>query len=374
MTAKPATGHNTKRSLDVIAAEIHQVERANIFAIGELLAEADRACEHGEWLQWLEDNFTWWSHDTALRYMAAYRLSAKYARVRNLRVPSTIIYDLGDDIDDPDLPTIIEALGKATKGKTKVITVDEAEDVIELTKLRIKLGDYPKATLSALDKNIPDDAEWAAEASEELKKAQPDTAEAADAIVLAHHRKHLEELFGGALPDWLDKNMLDYLDGVESKHRKQVLAKLQAATQPLDEDQVFNFVHDVRYDVRRADQDGDDAPTPASDEVTRGWPPSVVTRGDADGGVDEAPSPPDSLDAELLAALHVVLHHARRPMPTSVGGIKGRELVETKNFIEALHEIATGGSTVKRIADAAEARSRSGRATNGEGLTEWSES
>jgi hypothetical protein len=90
---------------------------------------------------------------------------------------------------------------------------------------------------------------------------------------------------------------------------------------------------------------------------------------------DEVLSSSPDLDAELLAALNVILHHARRPMPTSIGGISGAELVEAARFLDKLHELATGGSSVKRIADAAEARSRSGSAANGAGLTDrWSES
>jgi hypothetical protein len=156
--------------------------------------------------------------------------------------------------------------------------------------------------------------------------------------------------------------MLGLLDGVEPKRRKQVLAKLQVATQPVDEDQVFNIVYD--YDVRRADHDDEDQDDDADDDAPT-----------QNGGKAPTPSPPDGLAPELIEALRVILHHARRPMPTSVGGIEGAELVEAARFLDKLHELATGGSTVKRIADAAEARSRSGRAANGEGLTErWSES
>jgi hypothetical protein len=346
---------NEKRSLDIIATDIHRIERDNIFAVGKLLTEADDACDHGEWLPWLQANFNWWSHDTALRYMAAFKLSAKYARVRNLRVPSRIIYALADDLDDPDLPAIIEALDKAAKGKTKVVTVAEASEVIDLTRLRIKFGNYPKATLFALNEIIPPDVEWAAGASEELKKAQPDSEEAAGKIVLAYRRKRLEELFGGVLPDRLGEMAFDWLEDVAPEHRPQVLAKLN---QPLDWRQVANITTDARFDDDE-DQDDDEDPDPMDEQD------------------DEVLSPPD-LDAELLEALNIILHHARRPMPTSVGGIAGAELVEAARFLDKLHELATGGSTVKRIADRAEARSRNGRSAACDETTastdRWSES
>jgi hypothetical protein len=345
MTAKPATGHNTKRSLDVIGADLRKLR--NIFDSGALLVEGKNACEHGEWLPWIESYFDA-SVDTAERHMAAYHLSLKFRTVRNLEVPPTIIYRLADEfIDDPDLPVVIKALVKESGTAERPLSVAAANEVVDLTKLRIKFGDYPPATLFALNERIPDDAEWAAGASEELKKARPTTEEEADKIVLAYRRKHLDGLFGGALPDWLDERMLNWLGDVEEQHRKGVMRKLQAASQPLDWRQVVEITNDARFLSDDQDDDAEIAPTPEQTDE----------QDDADS---EVPSPPD-LDAELLAALHVILHHARRPMPTSVGGIEGAELVEAARFLDKLHELATGGSTVKRVADRAEARSRSGR-------------
>jgi hypothetical protein len=351
---------NTPRSLDVIGADLRKLR--NIFDSGALLVEASEACEHGEWLDWLETYFDA-SEDTARRHMAAYRLSLKYRTVRDLKVPPTIIYRLADEfIDDPDLPVIIKALVKESGTAEKPLNVGDCEDVIHLTRARKKWGNFPDATLVALERLAVNEKAWSAGAIEQLKQERPDSKEAVDKIVLTQHRRHLETLFDGALPDWLDGALPDYLDGVEPKRRKQVLAKLQAATQPLDEDQVFNIIYD---DVRRADQDGEED---HDDE-------------DQDDDAEIVPTPmplffddPD-LNAEFLGALRVIVHHARRPMPTSIGGINGAELVEAARFLDKLHELATGGSTVKRIADRAEARSRSGRAANGEGLTErWSES
>jgi hypothetical protein len=259
MTTKPAIGHNTKRSLDAIGTDLRKLR--NIFDSGELLVEASEACEHGEWLDWLETYFDA-SQDTAYRHMASYRLSLKFRTVRNLKVPPSIIYKLAWKTDNPDLPAIIEALNKASKSAGNLSVVD-AEQVIDLTELRIKFGDHPTATLFALNENIPDDAEWAAGASEELKKERPTSAEAAEKIVLAHRRKHLEELFGGALPDWLGEMMLDHLDDVEPEHRKKVLQKLQGASHPLAWRQVAEITDDGDED---GDEDQDDdaeiEPTP----------------------------------------------------------------------------------------------------------------
>jgi Protein of unknown function (DUF3102) len=53
------------RSLDTIAADINKLERASVFDKGELLIEAnEQLCEkHGEWLNWLREQFDY-SDDT----------------------------------------------------------------------------------------------------------------------------------------------------------------------------------------------------------------------------------------------------------------------------------------------------------------------
>ena len=68
---------NAKRNLNVIAKDIHTLERRNVFAIGALLIEAKDACEHGEWMDWLDTEFDW-SESTAANYMNAFRLKAKF--------------------------------------------------------------------------------------------------------------------------------------------------------------------------------------------------------------------------------------------------------------------------------------------------------
>jgi hypothetical protein len=268
-------------------------------------------------------------------------------------VPSRIIYDLGTQfLNDPGLPAVIDALAKATKGKPRGITVVEAEGVIEIAWLRIGYGDYPVATLRALDQINENDA-WAAGLSEVLKKARPDTAEAVEKVEIAHRYQHLEKLFGAALPDWLNWGMLNSLDGVKEEHCEVVLQKLQAATQPLNNDQVAKIVFEAWHgpsdeDVEDQDEDEDEdedetPPTPEQDEQ------------------DEQDEP--DLDAELSAAVRVIVHRARRPLPTSVAASRALSLVEAARYLDKLHELATGGSAAKRIADRAEARSREGKAT-----------
>ena len=61
---------NAKRNLHIIASDIHSLERRNVFDVGALLIEAKDACEHGEWMDWLEAEFDW-SDSTANNYMNA---------------------------------------------------------------------------------------------------------------------------------------------------------------------------------------------------------------------------------------------------------------------------------------------------------------
>jgi Protein of unknown function (DUF3102) len=350
-------GDNVKRSLDVIGAELRKLR--NIFDSGELLAEAQDACEYGEWLEWLETFFDA-SQDTAERHMAAYRLACRFRTVRNLGLPPTIVYQLGEDFDAPTLPAIIEALGKASKSAKKSLSVADCRRVITVALAREAWGDdLPDATLVALE-GINRGDKWAAGAIEELKTARPDTDEAAARVVLAQYRKHLEEaVFGGALPDWLNADMFDYLSGVEPMHCKQVLARLQAVAQPLDDwQEVVEIVRDVRrgFHLGAGDEDQDDAEDQNDDEAPT--PPPMDEQDDADDdATDEAqaPLPPDSMP-ELIDALRVIVHHARRPLPTSIAGIEGADLAEAARYLDKLHEIATAGNAVKRIADRAQAR------------------
>jgi hypothetical protein len=275
---------NMPRSLDAIAGEIFHLDRRNVFAIGALLAEAQRGApgEHGMWKDWLAQ-FDF-GYTTALNYLKAHDLALKCPTVEHLKVPVIILYRLADESID-DLPAIIKDLNKAVRASERPLSFAAANEVVDDTKLRLKFGDFPGATLVALDKSIPDDAEWAAGASAELKKVQPDTVEAADKIVCAHHRKHLEKLFGGAMPDWLNERMLDWLeDDVQPEHREEVLAELNDASQPLDWMQVVEITNDVRDD----DEDQDDEPEEQDDDEPQSEQPKTEETSQAQAAAMQA--------------------------------------------------------------------------------------
>jgi hypothetical protein len=136
------------RTLDAIATDIHLRGRSNIIAVGKLLNEACAACEHGEWCQWLSDEFEW-SDTTADRYRAVATLAAKFPTVGKLQLAQTTLYALTELEEDEPLPAIIDELAKrATKTFLKA---GDATEIIEHVVLVRPHGDFPRATLRALE-------------------------------------------------------------------------------------------------------------------------------------------------------------------------------------------------------------------------------
>jgi hypothetical protein len=254
-----AGSNKPPRDLDTIAADIHQLERRSVFDFGELLVEAQEACDHGAWLRWLEDEFEW-SHDTAMNYIAAHELADKFRTVRNLPLPCRVIYELASDVDDPDLPSIIEALAEATEGRSKLISVSEAQHVIVLARQRRHYGVYPEAALDAMAE--VDDEPWGAQAIAALKGAQPTTKEAAAEIVDKFRRAHVASLYApyGELPEDVPAESLWRLESdVPEECRERALRLLQGAPRPLTSDTVMGVVHAAVYTGAGVSADADEA-------------------------------------------------------------------------------------------------------------------
>jgi hypothetical protein len=242
------------RSLDAIAADLHNVERTRIFDRGNLLMEAKDA-HPGEFLAWLGEEFEW-SQDTAERYIKVARLGARFRNLRNLHLGRTTLYDLCDE-DDEALPVIIAELAKhATQAHLKPA---KARDIISIGRSRFFHGDHPDATLWAL---AGLDAEGythsiRAAAVAALKAQNPETDEAADKIIADVRRADVATQWApyGELPD-VPCDALRFLnvEDIAEDRRAEVLRRLREAPQPLTEDQV----HDIVYS-RDDDTDADDA-------------------------------------------------------------------------------------------------------------------
>jgi Protein of unknown function (DUF3102) len=180
------------RPLDTIADSIHKLERGNIIDIGDLLLEAKAQCEHGDWLDWLDAEFKWWSEGAAERYMRVAKLSAKFCNLRNLRLGRTTLYKLAEHECEEDLPAIIKELVKhATKTSLKP---RDAERVIKIGIARNRFGDHPDATLVQLVE-LDNDEPWYEKAVAALQQHQPKTDESACSIVdefmEAEHKAHM---------------------------------------------------------------------------------------------------------------------------------------------------------------------------------------
>jgi hypothetical protein len=224
------------RSLDAIAADLHNVERTRIFDRGNLLMEAKDA-HPGEFLAWLGEEFEW-SQDTAERYIKVARLGARFRNLRNLHLGRTTLYDLCDE-DDEALPVIIAELAKhATQAHLKPA---KARDIISIGRSRFFHGDHPDATqwaLAGLDaEGYTHSIRAAAVAA--LKAQNPETDEAADKIIADVRRADVATQWApyGELPD-VPCDALRFLnvEDIAEDRRAEVLRRLREAPQPLTED------------------------------------------------------------------------------------------------------------------------------------------
>src|SRR5262249_12380019 len=161
---------------DVIADDIHKLERRNIFEVGDLLLEARSQCEHGEWMNWLEQ-FDW-SWNTATRYADVAELGSKFCKLKNLKLAASTLYALVEHDNEDDLPSIIEEL--ARHASKKQLSIRDAEHVIRIGIGRHRYGDHPDATLVQLvEIEQYRDSSWYDKAVAELKEQKPETDESA---------------------------------------------------------------------------------------------------------------------------------------------------------------------------------------------------
>jgi len=134
---------NAARSLATIVGEIRKTLRndvGNIIKRGDLLLEAKEQLEHGQWLPWLEDNFSM-DERTAQRAMAVAKFAAKYDSLSDLHLTKSALYDLSSG-DYPE----------------KVIKEPEPEeDLPETDELRRRLQEEIDAEAEAILDGPPPD-------------------------------------------------------------------------------------------------------------------------------------------------------------------------------------------------------------------------
>jgi hypothetical protein len=159
------------RSLATIVGEIRKTLRndiGNIIKRGELLQEAKDQLEHGQWLPWLEENFSM-EERTAQRAMAAAKFAAKYDNVTDLRLTKSALYELSTG-DYP--PKVIKAvLKEAASKQVNHWRVDEINDELNPPKPE-PIEDFPES--DELKERLRAEAELDAEMEKILDGPPPD--------------------------------------------------------------------------------------------------------------------------------------------------------------------------------------------------------
>jgi Protein of unknown function (DUF3102) len=339
------------RTLDAITVDIHKHERTNIVAVGKFLNEAREACEHGEWCAWLEKEFEW-SSTTADRFRAVADLVSKTPVVGELQLTPTTLYAL-TELEEEALPAVIDALAK--RAKKVFLKVADATEIIDHVILARQHGDFPLATLRALEGLWKPDP-WSERASEELKSIKPTTTDGAKKITCAAQRGHARALYAvhGELPPVPDDSLLT-LELVSEDRRARMLERLRAAPQPLSPDDVQTiWVH--------LDDDGDDAPDEDDDDPDDG--DDAPDGGDVlDDDVPAARPEAPPHDEPLTAAIETILTFSNRSPATLCVACKATrlssvDLIAAANFLSEIAAALAGNNNATKIADRAEARSR----------------
>jgi hypothetical protein len=302
--AQAGIGDNSKSQLAGFVEDFHRLDRNDLFEKGAVLIRAHDTGEYQDWEEVCRKEFDI-SHDTARNLMAVAKVAESHENFRELRVRPSTLYRLagiyipeGPDrqqgsADHKNLPMIIAALAAAAEAAGRTLSVKAAHDVIKYTRLRKKFGaDLPNATLIALD-DIDTETDWGNKAAKQLKKDKPETKEAADAIVNAHHRAHVAEIFKvqvEALPAWLnEEQMLTDMEKVQAQLRKKLLKKLQGPEAETAYNYISEVLNEIEEEKEAAEEQGEqNKPKPAKTEPAKTEPAKAEDEeGDANEDEDE---------------------------------------------------------------------------------------
>jgi hypothetical protein len=120
-----------KQSLAQISRKIKALEKnsiKNAIEIGKLLHEAYEQCDHGEYMKWLDAEFSW-SHQTSLRYRSIYNLTQNQHGVdfNSLNISLTALYLVARMKDDGEQVACKAIINTA---KRRRVTYRIAHDII----------------------------------------------------------------------------------------------------------------------------------------------------------------------------------------------------------------------------------------------------
>jgi hypothetical protein len=115
-----------KRRLSAIAADLRKAlrrEATDIVDIGRLLVEAKEQVAHGDWLPWLQREFSL-SERSAQKYMRAHRFVTEYESDSYFNLSQSALYWLSEPRQDFFSPTTVKAI--LQEAKHRRIDEDEA--------------------------------------------------------------------------------------------------------------------------------------------------------------------------------------------------------------------------------------------------------
>jgi hypothetical protein len=162
------------RELATIAAEIRETYRndtGNVIKRGNLLLEAKAQVKHGEWLPWLDENFSM-DERTAQRAMAAAKFAAKYDGVSYLNLSVEALYELSaGDYSAKVVKAVIK------EAKTKPVSAQRVWDIEESFTPKLKTVEELEAQMTAEgEAEEQREAEGQAEAKKILDGPSPELA------------------------------------------------------------------------------------------------------------------------------------------------------------------------------------------------------
>jgi hypothetical protein len=168
-------------------------------------------------------------------------LKRRFANFANLNLPKSTTYEVvAFDKKNPKLTeTAITALEEAAKDKR--LTCAGAQEIMERVRLRDEFGDYPDATLSALDDiaTTKSPEPWHDKTTKALKAKKPEKQEEAEAITLGVLQEHVAGIYRVSNFPEFEKEyaryILETLAAVPANDRQRVYLELCKAKAPITE-------------------------------------------------------------------------------------------------------------------------------------------
>jgi hypothetical protein len=249
--------------------------------------------------------------------------------------------------------------------------VADATEIIEHVVLARQYGDFPLATLRALEDIEGRCPSWSDNASEALKRIKPTTTDDVRKITDNVKRGHVRSLYAahGELPPVPD-DALYFLEDLAEDSRAKMLERLRAAPQPLSADDVTAiWVHLDDDGDDAPDKDDGDSPDEDDDDLDDGdAPPDGGDVLDDDAPAEAPPSVPPH-DEPLVTAVLTILAFSNRAPATLLAvcnatSTSSVELIAAANFLSEIAAELAGNNNAIKIADRAEARSRRNASTH----------